>query len=129
MEIGTIVGLGLIATTLALVVKRERPEIAVLLSVATGVVVFLLLMDKIAAVVEVFTGLGERAGLNSLYLGIIFKIIGISYLAEFGAQICRDAGEGAIAQKIELAAKIMVIILAIPILMAVLETLLKLLPE
>ncbi|MHB8157554.1 MAG: stage III sporulation protein AD, partial [Desulfocucumaceae bacterium] len=60
--------------------------------------------------------------------GTILKIVGIAYIADFGAQICRDAGEGAVASKIEFAAKIMVLVLAVPIVVAVLNSLLKIVP-
>jgi stage III sporulation protein AD len=63
-----------------------------------------------------------------IYMGTVLKIIGIAYIAEIGAQVCRDAGEGVVAAKIEFAAKILVMVLAIPIILAILEALLKLIP-
>jgi len=72
--------------------------------------------------------LASSAGINMVYMGTILKIIGIAYIAEFGAQICRDAGEGTIASKIELAAKILIMVLAVPIVVAVLTMLIKLVP-
>ena len=54
--------------------------------------------------------------------------MGIAYIAEFGAQVCKDAGEGSIAAKIELAAKILVVVLALPIIVAILESILRLIP-
>ncbi|MFZ5641387.1 MAG: stage III sporulation protein AD, partial [Bacillota bacterium] len=66
--------------------------------------------------------------INLLYMETVMKIIGIAYIAEFGAQICRDAGEGAVAGEIEFAAKVIVMVLAIPIIVAVFDTLLKIMP-
>lgn len=128
MDVMQIVAFGLIATVLIVVVKSQRPELGVLLSVVAGVILFLLVLDKIGSIMAVIKDLTDRAGISMVYLGTILKIIGIAYIAEFGAQICRDAGEGAVATKIEFAAKIMIMVLAVPIVVAVLQLLLKLVP-
>jgi len=128
MDIIQIVAIGLIATVLIVVVKSQRPELAVLLSVAAGMLLFLLVLGKIGAIMDIARDLADRAGISMVYLGTILKIVGIAYIAEFGAQICRDAGEGAIATKIEFAAKVLIMVLAVPIVVAVLQALLKLVP-
>ena len=128
MDVLQIVAFGLIATVLIVVVKSQRPELAVLLSVAAGVILFLMVLGKIGAIMDVIKDLASRSGISMVYLGTILKIIGIAYIAEFGAQICRDAGEGAVATKIEFAAKILIMVLAVPIVVAVLQALLKLVP-
>lgn len=128
MDVLQIVAIGLIATVLAVVVKSQRPELGLLLSVAAGVIIFLLVLGKIGSIMDVIKDLAGRAGINMVYLGTILKVIGIAYIAEFGAQICRDAGEGAVATKIEFASKILIMVLAVPIVVAVLQTLLKLVP-
>lgn len=128
MDILQIVAIGLIAAVLVVVVKSQRPELAVLLSVSAGVVLFLLVLGKIGAIMDIVRDLADRAGISMVYLGTILKIVGIAYIAEFGAQICRDAGEGAIATKIEFAAKVLIMVLAVPIVVAVLQALLKLIP-
>lgn len=128
MEILQIVAVGLIATVLIVVVKSQRPELAVLLGVAAGAILFLMVLGKISAVISIVKDLANKAGINMVYLSIILKIVGVAYIAEFGAQICRDAGEGAIATKIEFAAKILILVLAMPIVIAVLQALLKLVP-
>ena len=128
MEIIQIVGLGLVVTFLIVLIKQHRPELALQLSVLAGVIIFSLMLGKIGAVFNVLKDLAEKANLNYIYMGTVLKIVGIAYIADFGAQICRDAGEGAIANKIEFAAKILVLILAIPVILAILETLIRLLP-
>lgn len=127
MDVLQIVALGLTATVLIVVVKSQRPDLAVLLSVAAGAIIFLLVLGKIGSIIDVIKDLSERAGISMVYLGTILKIVGIAYIAEFGSQICRDAGEGAVASKIEFAAKILIMVLAVPIVVAVLQSLLKLL--
>mgnify|MGYP001018577388 CR=1 FL=1 len=128
MDVLQIVAIGLIATVLIVVVRSQRPELAVLLSVVAGVIIFLLVLGKISSIMDVIKELASSAGINMVYMGTILKIIGIAYIAEFGAQICRDAGEGTIASKIELAAKILIMVLAVPIVVAVLTMLIKLVP-
>lgn len=126
MDILQVVGFALIATVLTVVLRREKPELALGVAVTAGVIIFLGFVGKIGAVVTVVNGVANRAGLNMVYLDTILKIIGIAYLADFGAQICRDAGEGALATKVEFAAKVLILMLALPIIVGLLDLLLKL---
>lgn len=72
--------------------------------------------------------LALNANVNMMYVETILKIIGIAYIAEFGAQITKDAGQGAIASKIEMTGKILIMVMAIPILTVIIETVIGLLP-
>nr|WP_154983703.1 stage III sporulation protein AD [Paenibacillus xylanexedens] len=128
MEIIQVVGLALIATVLILVIKEQKPMFAFLIAAATGVVIFMLLIGKIGTVIEVMKRLAENSGMESIYLKTVLKIIGIAYIAEFGAQIVRDAGQESIASKIELAGKVLILVLAIPIISIIIETVMKLMP-
>lgn len=128
MEIIQIVGLGLVATILALVVKEQKPMFGFLLVILAGVIIFGFLVDKIADVIRVLEQLAVKAELNLVFLETILKIIGIAYIAEFGAQITRDAGQGAIASKIELAGKVLILVMAVPIVQIIIETVVDLLP-
>lgn len=128
MDIVQIVGLGFVVTLLILIVKQERPEIALQLSLALTAIIFLMMLAKINVVLNLFRDLAERANINQLYLNTILKIIGIAYITEFGAQVCKDAGEGAVASKIEFAGKVMVMVLAIPIITLVIDTIVRLIP-
>lgn len=128
MEIWQIVGLALIVTIFCVVLKQFKPEIALQLSILAGATIFILILSKIKGIVDLLQNLADQANISSYYLLIVLKIVGVAYLAEFGAQICRDAGEGALATKIELAAKVGVIVLAIPIIVAITESLVRLVP-
>lgn len=128
IEIIQIVGLGLITTFLALVVKEQKPMFAFLLTVFVGVLIFLFLIDQIFMIVSMLQKLAVNANINMVYVQTILKIIGIAYIAEFGAQIAKDAGQGAIASKIELAGKVFILVMAIPIITAIIETVIGLLP-
>lgn len=128
MEILQVIGLGLIVTILTLIIKEQKPQFAFLLATVTGVIIFLFLIGKISEVIRVLEKMAVQANINLVFLGTIMKIIGIAYIAEFGAQITRDAGQGAIASKIELAGKVLIMVMAIPIITVIIETIIKLLP-
>ncbi|WP_408954659.1 stage III sporulation protein AD [Natroniella sp. ANB-PHB2] len=128
MEIVQVVGLGLIGTIFTIVVKQYRPELALQLSLVVGLIIFILMVDRIAVIVDVMRRLADEANIDLVYVNTILKVIGIAYIAEFGAQICRDAGENIIASKIEFAGKIMIMVLGVPIMISILESILQLLP-
>lgn len=128
MEILHIIGLGFVVTLLILIIKQQRPELAVQLGLTLSAIIFLMVLGKLSVVLELFQDLAAKANISQLYLNTLLKIIGIAYITEFGAQVCRDAGEGAVAGKIEFAGKILVMILAVPIIALVLDTIVRLLP-
>ncbi|WP_426453396.1 stage III sporulation protein AD [Paenibacillus sp. S-38] len=128
MEITQIVGLGLITTILVLIIKEQKPMFAFLLTAFTGITIFLFLIGKIALVIGVLEDLANRADIHMIFLKTILKIIGIAYIAEFGAQIVRDAGQESVASKIELSGKILIMVMAIPIVSVIIDTVVKLLP-
>lgn len=129
MEILQIVGLSILAAVIIVLVKQANlPTVAITLSILVGATIFLMMLTKIGAIIDILQQLADRANVNQFYLATILKIIGIAYIAEFGSQMCRDSGETAIASKIEFAAKILIMILAIPIFAAILESIIRLLP-
>ncbi|MCR4442223.1 MAG: stage III sporulation protein AD [Peptococcaceae bacterium] len=128
MEIFQVVGIGLLGTVLAVFVRERNREAAVLVSLATGVIIFIFALSRVGAVIEVLRELASYANVNMFYLTTLLKIIGIAYIAEFGAQVCKDAGESSTAAKIEFAAKVLVMVLALPIVVAILESVLRLVP-
>ncbi|MDX8359637.1 MULTISPECIES: stage III sporulation protein AD [Bacillaceae] len=129
MEIVQIVGIGLIATFLAMIVNEQKPSFAFLLVVFVSCIIFLFLIDQIYEVIRMIEKIAVNANVNMVYIETIMKIIGIAYIAEFGAQITKDAGQGAIATKIELAGKILILTMAIPILTVIIETIIRLIPS
>lgn len=128
MEIVAIVGLAISATILLIVLRQSRPEIALVLSILVGVMIFFSALPKIGLVISTMNSIAAKTEVGSLHLGILLKIVGVAYISEFGAQICRDANETAIAGKVELAGKVIIMVLAIPIVLVILDTVLKLLP-
>ena len=97
--------------------------------VFVGCTIFLFLIDEIARIVQMVESIAVEANISTVYVETILKIIGIAYIAEFGAQITKDAGQGAIASKIELGGKILILAMAIPILTVIIETVISLIPR
>ena len=128
MEIFQIVGLGLIATILIVIVKDARPEFTILISIVTGIIIFSMILSKLVYVVDTISTLSNRVDVNISYFNTILKIIGMAYIVEFASQISRDAGQDSIAMKIELGGKVLIMVLAIPILLALMDLIIKILP-
>lgn len=129
MEIAQIVGLALVTTVLLLILRQEKPVMAVLLSIVFSVVIFIFMIGKITAILDIMKELVNRAGINYFFLATVLKILGVAYLGEFASAICSDAGEQAVARKVEFASKIIIAVLALPIIIAIIESLMELLPK
>jgi stage III sporulation protein AD len=129
VEILQIVGIGLLATVLILVVREQKPIFAFLISAFVGIAIFLAMIGKIDSVVSVLEDLADRSGIPTVYLKTMLKIIGIAYIAEFGAQIVRDSGMESVASKIEFAGKMLILVMSVPIISVMIETVLGLLPS
>lgn len=116
-----IIGIGLIATIIVLVLKEEKSELALLCSIAASIIILLYVFSRLTSIVELINNLIENTGINKEYLKIILKIVGISYLVEFGKNVCKDAGESAISNKIEIAGKVVIVSLSIPVISSLIE--------
>lgn len=128
MAILQIAGIALITTFLALIIKEQKPNFAFLLVLFVGCGIFLYLIDQIQTIMLMIENLAANANVNMLYVKTILKIIGIAYIAEFAAHISKDAGLGAMAAKVELAGKILILALAVPILTALIDTIIQMMP-
>ena len=105
----------------AVLLKKENPQMAMLVAAATGILIFLMLCAPLGALLALLRETAAEAGVGGDYFAIVLKVIGIAYLTQFGAQLCADAGEGAIAAKVELAGKILMMTAAAPVLTGLLE--------
>lgn len=129
MEVIQIVGIGLVATILIVLLRQSgRSDMALLVSVVTGLIIFSMIIDKVKYIIDTLSNLSRHANIEFTYFTTILKIIGIAYIVEFGAQISRDAGEEAIASKIELGGKVIIMVLAMPILLTLMDLIIKILP-
>lgn len=128
MEIIKIIGIGIIALIIIIILKQYKKEFAVYVSILAGIAILLLSLSQMSSVINLLKDISSRANISSEFLGIILKITGIAILTEFAVSICQDSGESAIANKIDIGGKLMIITMSIPIISSLLETILKILP-
>ena len=127
MGIFQILGCGFLTLVLWLVLQQYKSNFRVFVVIAFGLVLFLSMAGQLQELLQTLLQLSEQAGVNVIYLTTIFKIMGIAWLTEFLCQVCKDAGSSALAVKLEFAAKLTILLLAFPILTAVLESVLTIL--
>ena len=128
-EVIKIIGIGLLALILIIVIKQYRPEFAIYISIISGIIIFFYAIDKLTNIIDLLKQICNQSGVNNKYLGILIKMTGIAFLAEFAISICKDAGESSLANKVELGSKAIVISMSIPIIHNLLEIILKLMPN
>lgn len=129
MDILQIVFLGMTASVLYILLKEINPSFAFLIVLITTIIIFASIIHYITGIFSLIERLGLQSNVHDVHLRTILKIIGIAYIAEIGANITRDAGLNSVASKIELAGKIAILLLAIPILTAVIEAILSFIPS
>ena len=129
MEIIRIVGIALISLIIIILLKQYKKEFAIYISLLAGILIILLVMDKFEGIINLIESIANKSSINTEFIGLILKITGIAFLAEFAVSICNDSGETAIASKIEIGSKIIIISMSIPILSSLLELVLKILPS
>ncbi|NMA86533.1 MAG: stage III sporulation protein AD [Tissierellia bacterium] len=129
MEIFKIVSIGIIATLLSVFLRQSnRGDFALLISLVTGLIIFSFILEKLKYIIHTLNQLVRGTNVELAYFSTIIKVIAIAYLVEFGSQISRDAGEDSIANKIELGGKVIMMVLAMPILLTLMDLIIKILP-
>lgn len=126
MDIAKVIIIALIAVVLIAILKQHRPEFATYASIIAGIIILFFAINEVAPVISMIKNLTEKMGVSSKFFIILLKITGIAYLTEFGSSVCKDSGETAIASKVELAGKILIISISIPIITTLMQTLLGL---
>ena len=110
-----IAAVGLICAVLSLAVRSWRPEFSIYISAASGLVLFAMVYSQLEGIISGVSGLFQKSGSAGVYFPVLLKGIGIAYLTDFSAQVCRDAGENGIASKVEMAGKIFIFYAALPV--------------
>jgi len=128
MEIIKIIGIGIISLIVLIIVKQYKPEFSAIISIVAGIIIFSLVFDRITGIINILKSLTNKIGINSTYISILLKITGIAILTEFAVSVCKDAGETAIASKIDFGGKIIIISISIPIITALLEIIVQVMP-
>lgn len=128
MEFIKIIAIGLITSIAVLVVKQVKPEVAIVITITGSLLIMIMLVDMLASVIGVFELLVEKTGLDTKLFGSVLKIIGVGYISEFSANICSDSGSKSIADKIMLSGKIIILVLALPIITALVDIVIGIMP-
>ncbi len=115
--------LGIIAVLLAIWMKGTRSEYGVYLVMAAGLLLFFFGTGKMKLILSAARQIQDYIGINSIYLTTLLKLAGITYIAEFASGICKDAGYGAMGSQIEIFAKLSILAVSMPVVLALLETL------
>lgn len=127
MDIIKVVSFAFVALFIFILLKDKKSDIATLVMLVAGATIFLLMIGELNEVITFINSIAKKAGINTVYIGIVLKILAIAYITSFCSEICKDSGASTIASKVEFAGKIMILALAIPILMAVLDSILMIL--
>ena len=120
-ELIKIAGVGFVGGMLALTVKKDKPEVALMTALGTSVLILISVTEKIGGIINDLRIMIENCGVDIKYFVIAIKAVGVAYIAQFAAEILRDCGEGAIASKVEAAGKIFILSLAMPVMTSFLE--------
>lgn len=123
MEVIKIVGISVFAVIMIIILKNYRPEMALVLSIITGIGIMLYAISKMSSVINVLNDLVSKSGVNTDFLLVIIKVIGIAYIVEFGKNVCIDAGQSSIATKLEMAGKVVIVVLTIPLISSLVNVL------
>ena len=110
-----------------LLLKDKKSDVGMFIILATGIGILLYMIGQLGEVIEFIRDIANKANIDTVYIGIVLKILAIAYITSFCSEICKDSGAGSIGSKVEFAGKIMILTLAIPILMAVLNSILQIL--
>lgn len=122
MNVAGIAAIAVLAAVIAAMLRRYHQEYAVLISIAAGAVILFAVFSGVAPVVGRVGTLLSSSGLSADYAIILLKTLGICFLAQFAADACRDAGESALASNVELAGKVAIVVLSLPLFEKIVQT-------
>lgn len=121
MNIFITVSFGIISVVLSIVLKQYKPEYSMFISLAAGIIIFITLIAALNPIIGYITELTANAGLSGVYAEVLLKSLAVCYLTQLASDCCKDAGETAIAGKLQLAGKTAVLIMALPIFKSITE--------
>ena len=128
MDIVKVIGIGLIALIIIIIVRQYKPEFTLYVSLLAGALILLFIMNKLEGIIDLLTTLSSKTAINNEFLVLLIKITGIAFLTEFAVSLCKDTGESAIANKIDMGGKVIIVSMSIPIISSLLETVVEILP-
>ena len=127
MDIIKIAAIGIITAICVLILREQKQETAMVVGITGGILILLSVVDYFSEIFSVLTVLMEKSGIPGTIYAIVFKMIGIGYIADFSAGIVEDAGQKSLAEKILLSGKLIIMVLSLPILMLLFDTIMGML--
>ena len=124
-ELVKISAVGLAGGLLALTLRKERQEFALVITLVTSVIIAGQVISSVGELLYDIEEIVSECGVDIKYFTVCIKALGLSYVSQFAAEILRDGGEGAIASKVEAAGKISILLLTMPVIMSFLRICLK----
>lgn len=121
IDILKILAIALVTVFAHMLVKQTKPEIAIIISIVGSVLIIIMAVDFLGIVINSFYKIFKATGVETTLLTPLLKIIAIGYVAEFGANICQDAGSSGVADKILFAAKLIILVVAMPVITTVVD--------
>lgn len=122
MSIVQIMLIALVGATASIILKQVSSEISMMIGIATGAIILYFSIDMALNVIDTINEIADTFSINSGYIGIVIKVIGITYLSEFAVSSLKDAGESGIATKVEIFSKLLIVSMAIPVFSSLIET-------
>lgn len=120
-EIIKLISIALITVVSYVILKQVKPELALFVTLAGSIIIVIMAMTSLGQIIQAFRGIFSKTGIDGTLLSPLIKIIAIGYIAEFGASICVDAGASSIADKVLFGAKIVILVLSLPIISSVVD--------
>lgn len=121
MDITLVCIVAVVSAVLSLFLKKYNAEYSIIISIVCGIVLLLCILSKISPAISQIKDILDQTKMSSEYISILFKSLGICFLTQFASDCCKDAGESAIASKVELAGKVMIVIISLPLFTKVTE--------
>lgn len=128
MTILQVVAAGVLSAVLAITVKRQSPEIALMITITACVLIFFMILPALTEAVGILSRVGQLLNGGMKYVALALKVTGIAYMAELGAGVCADAGETAIASRIELGGRVLILAAATPVVLELVNLIMGIMP-
>ena len=127
IEILKIVAIALVTIFAQMLIKQTKPEIAIIISIVGSIIIVVMAVNILSSVISSFYRIFQTTGVETALLSPLIKIVGIGYIAEFGANICQDAGASGVADKVLFSAKLIILVISLPIITTVVDMVVALL--
>lgn len=119
LQIGII---GIVGAIISLLFQKDHREFSVVIGIAVAVIIFCSIIGRVQIIIDTINQIQSYMSVDVEYIQVILKMLGITYIAQFSSDICKDCGYGSLSTQIELFAKLSILALSMPILLALLET-------